>query len=92
MTPSPTLTPPVPPRFDDSSDDGNETINSQIYDVFQDDTSPSGASPNLAWIQERPAFTFRLQLQNVWGPKVTQLYDIARTKVSFSHKNLDEIS
>ncbi|KAG9064830.1 hypothetical protein KI688_003090 [Linnemannia hyalina] len=57
-----------------------------------DDTPPTGKSPSETWIQERPAFTFRLPLRNDWGPKVTELYDAARAKKSFTHKNLDEIS
>ncbi|KAG0012135.1 hypothetical protein BGZ80_000184 [Entomortierella chlamydospora] len=102
---SPTLSPPEHPQFqettsegEDEGEDGDEDEHNQngvpmshTSNIFQDDT-PTGTSLSTTWIQERPVFTFKLQLQNDWGPKVTKLYNAAKTKTSFTHKDLDEIS
>ncbi|KAF9998637.1 hypothetical protein BGZ80_006740, partial [Entomortierella chlamydospora] len=32
------------------------------------------------WAKNRPLYTFKLQLQEEWGPRVTDLYEAAKTK------------
>ncbi|KAF9991379.1 hypothetical protein BGZ79_004598, partial [Entomortierella chlamydospora] len=44
------------------------------------------------WAKNRPLYTFKLQLQEEWGPRVTDLYEAAKTKPVLDHTHIDEIA
>ncbi|KAG0275245.1 hypothetical protein BGZ95_009031 [Linnemannia exigua] len=45
-----------------------------------------------SWAKDRPMHTFKLQLRDDWGPRVTDLYEAAKTKADLDHTHVDEIA
>ncbi|KAG9065427.1 hypothetical protein KI688_002752 [Linnemannia hyalina] len=44
------------------------------------------------WAKDRPLHTFKLQLLDDWGPRLTGLYEAAKTKPVLDHTHVDEIA
>ncbi|KAG0316768.1 hypothetical protein BGZ99_006703 [Dissophora globulifera] len=45
-----------------------------------------------SWAKDRPQYTFEMQLNDDWGPRVTDLYMAAKTKSVLDHTHIDEIA
>ncbi|KAK3812163.1 MAG: hypothetical protein J3Q66DRAFT_403998 [Benniella sp.] len=66
--------------------DGSGSLQDMIFSKLQE----GQALP--AWTKDRPSYQFKMQLRDDWGPRVTDLYKNAKTRVVLNHTHVDEIS
>ncbi|KAG0196540.1 hypothetical protein BGX28_010003 [Mortierella sp. GBA30] len=88
--------PPAPPTFvpqkgtQDVASHAFFTSGGSLQDIFLDNLREGHSLPS--WAKDRPSYTFELQLQESWGPRVTELYNMAKTKADLDHTHVDEIA
>ncbi|CAO3568614.1 unnamed protein product [Mortierella alpina] len=88
--------PPPPPIFVSQKSSHDEashaffTSSGSLQDIFLDNLREGKSLPS--WAKDRPSYTFNLQLEDSWGPRVTELYNAAKTKADLDHTHVDEIA
>ncbi|KAG0247410.1 hypothetical protein BG011_001560, partial [Mortierella polycephala] len=87
---------PAPPKFAPQKDTEYEashaffTSGGSLQAIFLDNLREGHSLPS--WAKDRPSYTFELQLQGNWGPRVTELYNAAKAKADLDHTHVDEIA
>lgn len=77
----------------DAEDDASHAFfksGGSLQDIVLDNLREGRSLPS--WAKDLPSYTFELQLQDSWGPRVTESYNMARTKADLDHTHVDQIA
>ncbi|KAF9421052.1 hypothetical protein BGZ76_004011 [Entomortierella beljakovae] len=91
-----TTSPPLPPVFtlDDKTVQQEAefffTNTGTMQDILLSNLQEGKRLP--PWVKNRPIYMFDFQLTENWGPRVTKLYEEAKTKPVLDHTHVDDIA
>ncbi|KAF9991667.1 hypothetical protein BGZ79_004153, partial [Entomortierella chlamydospora] len=91
-----TISPPSPPLFTldnkaaEQEADSFFTNAGTTQDILFNSLQEGKSIPS--WAKNRPLYTFKLHFKEDWGPRVTSLYEAAKTKSILDHTRVDEIA
>ncbi|KAF9188112.1 hypothetical protein BGZ49_003979 [Haplosporangium sp. Z 27] len=91
-----TISPPSPPDFTLDRETMKQEADSffassgSLQDILLSNLQDGKCVPK--WAINRPLYIFKLKLREEWGPRVTNLYEAAKTKPVLDHTHIDEIA